>query len=122
MYGKTVETPRVVNCAIYSTLTRFTKFWVLNLHITNTQYEAVLSCTYVFFNGGYPVTLLPPPRRLVPSLDLGNTWARQLGLTVVFIPPLPPNVTEQPSKATETPSVEKHAHTPRVVNFTKVRV
>ena len=27
--------------------------------------------------GGYPVTLLPPPRRLVPSLGLGTTWVRQ---------------------------------------------
>ena len=27
--------------------------------------------------GGYPVTLLPPPRRLAPSLGLGTTWVRQ---------------------------------------------
>ena len=59
---KHAHPPRVVYCAIYSTLTRFTKSRVGNLHISK---------------GGYPVTLLPPPRRLVPSLGLGTTWVRQ---------------------------------------------
>ena len=30
-----------------------------------------------FSKRSYPVTLLPPPRRLVPSLGLGTTWVRQ---------------------------------------------
>ena len=170
--------------------------------------------------GSYPVTLLPPPRRLVPSLGLGTTWVRRpqsgschyptaatkcnacprqaaenpvggkacsstkggllryiantysihkvsslkfayfqgrlsrhitspektrpeslpgdymgkLGnsvLAVVIIPPLPPNVTNSRAKPQQTPSVEKHAHPPRVVycviyptltRFTKSRV
>ena len=38
----------------------------------------LIRCTNVFYKGGYPVTLLPPPRRLVPSLGLGTTWVRQL--------------------------------------------
>ena len=66
--------------------------------------------------GGYPVTLLPPPRRLAPSLGLGTTWVRHYpGLAVVIIPPLPPNVKCSRAKPQQTPSVEKHAHPPRVV-------
>ena len=81
---KHAHPPRVVYFAIYSTLTRITKFRVSNLHI---------------FKGGYPVTLLPPPRRLAPSLGLGTTWVRQLrSLAVVIIPPLPPNVTNSRAK------------------------
>ena len=56
---KHAHPPRVVYCAIYPTLTRFTKSRVCNLHIPK---------------GGYPVTLLPPPRRLAPSLGLGTTY------------------------------------------------
>ena len=127
----------MVYCAIYSTLTRFIKFRVRNLHITSTQYSAntlhqrifsreaipsqyfpvggtacsstkggllryilntysihkissskfayykhsifrqYVAPTY-FFKGGYPVTVLPPPRRPAPSLGLGTTWVRQL--------------------------------------------
>ena len=37
----------------------------------------LIRCTTYFFKGGYPVTLLPPPRRLAPSLGLGTTWVRQ---------------------------------------------
>ena len=36
-------------------------------------------------------------------------------LAVVIIPPLPPNVTNSRAKPQQTPSVEKHAHSPRVV-------
>ena len=38
----------------------------------------LIRCTNVFYKGDYPVTLLPPLRRLVPSLGLGTTWIRQL--------------------------------------------
>ena len=38
----------------------------------------LIRCTNVFYKGDYPVTLLPPPRRLAPSLGLGTTWVRQL--------------------------------------------
>ena len=89
---KHAHPPRVVYCAIYLTLT-------------------LIRCTNVFYKRDYPVTLLPPPRRLVPSLGLGTTWVRQLrsGSTAAT------KCNERPSQATETPSVEKHAHPPRVV-------
>ena len=38
----------------------------------------LIRCTNLFYQGGYPVTLFPTPRRLAQSLGLGNTWVRQL--------------------------------------------
>ena len=38
----------------------------------------LIRCTNLFYQGGYPVTLFPTPRRLAQSLGLENTWARQL--------------------------------------------
>ena len=67
---------RVVNCAIYSTLTRFTKFRVSNLHITSTQ-DAANTLHLRIFQGRLSLRE-DLRRRLVPSLDLGTTWARQL--------------------------------------------
>ena len=113
---KHAQPPRVVYCAIYPTLTRFTKCRVANLHISK---------------GSYPVTLLPPPRRLVPSLGLGTTWVKQLQSGSCHYPTAATKCNERPSQATETPSVEKHAQPPRMVycaiyptltRFTKCRV
>ena len=39
---------RVVYCAVYLTLTRFTKFRVWNLHITSTQYAADTLHQHIF--------------------------------------------------------------------------
>ena len=75
----------------------------------------LIRCTNVYYKGDYPVTLLPPPRRLVPSLGLGTTWVRQLRSGSCHHPIAATKCNEQPSQATETPSVEKHAHPPRVV-------
>ena len=75
----------------------------------------LIRCTNVFYKGDYPVTLLPPPRRLVPSLGLGTTWVRQLRSGSCHHPTAATKCNEQPSQTTETPSVEKHAHPPRVV-------
>ena len=86
---KHAHPPRVVYCAIYLTLTLITKFRVSNL--------------------------LPLPRRLVPSLGLGTTWVRQLRSGSCHHPTAATKCNERPSQATETPSVEKHAHPPRVV-------
>ena len=97
---KHAHPPRVVYCAIYLTLTLITKFRVSNLHISK---------------GGCSVTLLPPPRRLAPSLGLGTTWVRQPRSGGCHHPTAATKCNEQPSQATETPSVEKHAHPPRVV-------
>ena len=91
----------------------------------------LIRCTNVFYKGDYPVTLLPPPRRLAPSLGLGTTWVRQLRSGSCHHPTAATKCNVQPSQATETPSVEKHAHPPRVVycaiyptltRFTKSRV
>ena len=57
--------------------------------------------------GGYPVTLLPPPRRLVPSLCLGTTWVRQLVFATSDT-----KCNEQPNQTTANPSVEKYALPP----------
>ena len=72
-------------------------------------------CTNVFYKGDYPVTLLPPPRRLAPSLGLGTTWVRQLRSGSCHYPTAATKCNERPNQATETPLVEKHAHPPRVV-------
>ena len=71
--------------------------------------------TNVFYKGDYPVTLLPPPRRLAPSLGLGTTWVRQLRSGSCHHPTAATNVTNSRAKPQQTPSVEKHAHPPRVV-------
>ena len=49
---KHAHPPSMVFCAIYPTLTHFTKFLVSNLHITSTQ-DAANNST----KGGYPVTV-----------------------------------------------------------------
>ena len=113
---KHAHPPRVVYCAIYPTLTRFTKSRVSNLHISK---------------GGYPVTLLPPLGRLAPSLGLGTTWVRRPRSGGCHHPTAATKCNVQSSLAPKTPSVEKHAHPPRVVycaiyptltRFTKSRV
>ena len=76
----------------------------------------LIRCTNVFYKGDYPVTLLPPPTRLAPSLGLGTTWVRQLRSGSCHHPTAATKCNEQRSQATETPSVEKHAHPQRVVN------
>ena len=76
---------------------------------------SLIRCTNVFYKGDYPVTLLPPPRRLAPSLGLGTTWVRQLRSGSCHHPTAATKCNERPSQATETPWVEKHAHPPRVV-------
>ena len=53
--------------------------------------------------GGYPVTLLPPPRRLVPSLGLGTTWVRQLLSGSCHYPTAVTKCNEQPSRAKANP-------------------
>ena len=63
----------------------------------------LIRCTNVFFKGGYPVTLLPPPRRLVPSLGLGTTWVRQLRSGSCHYPTAATNCNGQPSQATANP-------------------
>ena len=53
--------------------------------------------TNVFSKGGYPVTLLPPPRRLVPSLGLGTTRVRRLRSGSCHHPTAATKCNEQPS-------------------------
>ena len=96
---KHAHPPRVVYCAIYSTLTRFTKSRVSNLHISK---------------GGYPVILLPPPRRLAPSLGLWTTWVRQPRSGGCHHPTAATKCNDSRAKPQQTPLVEKHAHPPRM--------
>ena len=63
----------------------------------------LIRCTNVFYKGDYPVTLLPPPRRLVPSLGLGTTWVRQLRSGSCHHPTAATQCNEQPSQATANP-------------------
>ena len=111
---KHAHPPRVVYCAIYLTLTLITKYEFL-ICILLTANMPLIRCTNVFYKGDYPVTLLSPPRRLAPSLVLGTTWVRQLRSGSCHYPTAATKCNVQPSQATETPSVEKHAHPPRVV-------
>ena len=53
--------------------------------------------------GGYPVTLLLPPRRLVPSLGLRTTWVRQLRSGSCHYPTAATKCNMQPSQATANP-------------------
>ena len=63
----------------------------------------LIRCTNVFYKGDYPVTLLPPTRRLVPSLDLGTTWVRQLRSGSCHYPTAATKCNVQPSRATASP-------------------
>ena len=51
----------------------------------------------------YPVTLLPPPRRLAPSLGLGTTWVRQPRSGSCQYPTASTKCNERPSQATANP-------------------
>ena len=53
--------------------------------------------------GSYPVTLLPPPRRLVPRLGLGTTWVRQPRSGGCHHPTAATKCNERPSRATANP-------------------
>ena len=79
----------------------------------------LIRCANVFFQGrlSRQITAPPPPaRRLVPSLGIGKTiWVRQLRSGSCHYPTAATKCNEQPNQATETTSVEKHAHPPRVV-------
>ena len=57
--------------------------------------------------GGYPVTLLPPPRSLIPRFGMRTTWVRQFRSGSCHYRTAATKCNEQPSQATETPSVEK---------------
>ena len=57
----------------------------------------------IFPREAIPVTLLPPPRRLAPSLGLGTTWVRQLRSGSCHHPTAATKCSEQPSRATENP-------------------
>ena len=56
-----------------------------------------------FSKDGYPVTLLPPPRRLVPSLGQGTTWVRQLRSGSCHYPTAATKCNERPSQASANP-------------------
>ena len=53
--------------------------------------------------GGFSVTLLPPPRRLAPSLGLGTTWVRQPRSGGCHDPTAATKCNERPSQATAKP-------------------
>ena len=62
-----------------------------------------IRCINVFYKGDYPVTLLPPPRRLGPSLGLGTTWVRQLRSGSCHHPTAATKCNEQPSQSHRNP-------------------
>ena len=64
---------------------------------------SLIRCTNVFYKGDYRVTLLPPPRRLAPSLGLGTTWVRQLRSGSCHYPTAATKCNVQPSRATANP-------------------
>ena len=98
-------------------------------HLLDSQSFEFEIC--IFAREAIPSHYFPLPRRLVPSLSLGTTWVRQLRSGSCHYPTAATKCNERPSQTTETPSVEKHAHPPRVVycaiystltRFTKFRV
>ena len=62
--------PGVVYCAIRVVLPNFIKYRVRNFAYTVFEILPI----YLL----HTVTLLPPSRRLVPSVGLGSTWVREL--------------------------------------------
>ena len=56
-----------------------------------------------FSKRGYPVTLLPTPRRRAPSLSLGTTWVRQLRSGSCNYPTAATKCNEQPSQSHSIP-------------------
>ena len=78
-----------------------------NLHENGLEEGDLVNLEYcngiVFSKGGYPITLLPPPRRLVPSLGLGTTWVRQPRSGSCHYPTSATKCNEQPSQATANP-------------------
>ena len=79
-------------------------------HLLDSQSLEFEIC--IFPREAIPSHYFPPPRRLAPSLGLGTTWVRQLRSGSCHHPTAATKCNEQPSQATETPSVEKHAHPP----------
>ena len=77
-------------------------FYYCNEQPSQATANPVAAPTY-FSKGGYPVTLLPPPRRLFPSLGLGATWVRQLRSGSCHHPTAATKCNEQPSQATANP-------------------
>ena len=70
--------------------------------VSSLKFAYYKHSTY-FSKGGYPFTLLPPPRRLAPSLGLGTTWVRQLSSGSCHHPTAATKCNVQPSKATANP-------------------
>ena len=110
---KHAHPPRVVYCAIYSTLTRLTKFRVRNLHITSTQYAANTLHQRIFPREAIPSHYFPLREDLSRVLAWGLHGLGNSGLAVVIIPFLTPNVKNSRAKLQQTPSAKKHAHLPR---------
>ena len=98
---------RVVNCAIYSTLTRFTKFRVSNLHITSTQ-DTANTLHLRIFQGRLSRDITYPSEKTSGEdssrvLTWGLHGQGNSSPAVVIIPPLPPNVTRSRDKPQQTP-------------------
>ena len=70
-------------------------------HLLDSQSLEFEIC--IFSREAIPVTLLPPPRRLAPSLSLGTTWVRQLRSGSCHHPTAATKCNEQPSQATANP-------------------
>ena len=65
--------------------------------------------------GGYPVPILPSPRRLVPCLGLGTTWVRQPRSGSCHHPTAATRYNKQPSQTTSNPVGGKACSSTRVV-------
>ena len=70
-------------------------------HLLDSQSLEFEIC--IFPREAIPVTLLPPPRRLVPSLGLGTSWVRQPRSGGCHYPTAATKCNEQPIRATANP-------------------
>ena len=70
-------------------------------HLLDSQSLEFEIC--IFPREAIPVTLLPPPRRLAPSLGLGTSWVRQPRSGSCHHPTAATKCNEQPSQVTANP-------------------
>ena len=74
----------------------------------------LVRCTNVFYQGRLSRHITSPSEKTRPEPWPRPTWVRQ-PRSGSYYPSAATKCNERPSRATETPSVEKHAHPPRVV-------
>ena len=104
-----------------------TKGGLLRYILNTYSILKVSSLKFAYFQGRLSYHITSPSEKTRPESGPED----YMGKATIIIPPLSPNVTNGRDKPQQTPSVEKHAHPPRMVycsmystltRFTKFRV